>query len=373
VKPVSAAWTRTITGSHRALYRATVVTTYQTGVQPTGTRLPILGGDVVLDGTAAVRGSLDLTTTGAAMWPTRAVDLLAPYGNEIHVERGIQYTDALVEYKSLGYFRIETVEQDEPPDGPIRITGQDRMAGIIAARLLKPQQFASGTTLGSIATTLVTQVYPGASVQWDDATDATVLVRSLVADDDRFTFLDQLIRGAGKRWYWDHRGVLVIRTPPSTTTPVWDIHSGPGGVLVEVSRRLTRDGVYNAVVASGEAVDTYDPPRATAYDLGPSSPTRYDGRFGPTPYFFTSPAIQTKVQALAAAQTELRRRLGLPYVMDLSAVPNPALEPDDPVSVRVPRQGRQTHVLDRVTIPLRDGAAMTAQTREQSLTLTTTT
>ncbi len=372
MKPVSTAWGRTIIGSHRALYRATVLASYQTGLTPTGTRIPILGGDVVLDGTAAVRGSLDLTTDGTGMWPTRAADLLAPYGNEVFIERGIQYTDALVEYKSLGYYRIESVEQDEPPDGPIRLTGQDRMAGIIAARLLKPVQFAAGTTLGSVVTTLVQQVYPTAMIEWDDATDATVLVRSLVADDDRHQFLDDLVRGAGKRWYWDHRGVLVIRTP-STATPVWDIHSGPGGVLVEVSRRLTRDGVYNAVVASGEAVDTYDPPRAIAYDLQPNSPTRYDGPFGPVPYFFTSPAIQTRAQATRAAHTELARKLGLPHVMDLSAVPNPALEPDDPVSVRVPRQGQQVHVLDRITIPLRDGAEMTAQTREQSLTLITTT
>ncbi len=373
MRPVSAAWGRTIIGSHRPLYRATVCTTYQSGTTPTGTQVQILAGDVQLDGTAAVRGTLDLTVPGAAMWPTRADDLLAPYGTEVYVERGLHYRDDLVEYVGLGYYRIEAVEQDEPPEGSIRITGRDRMAGIIDAGLLSPQQFLTGASLGYVVTTLVQQVYPSATVEWDDATDLVVLTRSLIADDDRYAFLDDLIRGAGKRWYWDHRGVLVIRTAPDASTPVWDIHSGRGGVLLRVGRRLTRDGVYNAVVASGEAVDTYDPPRAVAIDNNPLSPTYFSGRFGPVPRFMTSATIQTRAQAATAADAELRRHLGLPHVMDLSAVPNPALEPDDPVSVRVRGEGRRTHILDSLTIPLADGAPMTATTREQTVVLISTT
>lgn len=372
MRPVSAAWGRTIIGTHKALYRATVCETFQTGTSPTGTRIPIIGGDVILDGTAAVRSTLDLVTTGAGMWPTRADSLLAPYGNEIFIERGLFYRDDLVEYKSLGYFRINTPEQEDPPDGPIRITGKDRMGVIVKARLISPVQFLAGASLGYVVTTLVQQVYPSAIVEWDDATDEVVLTRSLIADDDRYEFLDKLVRSSGKIWYWDHRGVLVIKTAPSATTPVWDIHAGPGGVLLKVSRRLTDEDVVNAVVASGEAVDSYDPPRGVAYDSNPLSPTYYSGRFGPVPGFLTSAAISTKAQAEAAAEAELRRRMGLPYNMDLSAVPNPALEPYDCVSVRVGREGRRTFVLDSLTIPLTDAQAMTASTREQTNVLITT-
>lgn len=372
MRPVSAAWGRTIVGSHRALYRATVCETYQTGVTPTGTRIEIIDGDVIIDGTARIRSTLDLTTPGAAMWPNRSNSLLAPYGNEIFVERGIHYTDALVEYVGLGYFRINTPDQEEPPDGEIRIIASDRMGRIVKADLIDPQQFAVGASLGFIVTTLVQQVYPSAVVEWDDATDAVVLTRSQIADGNRYEFLDRLVRGAGKIWYWDHRGVCVIKAVPSETVPLWEIHSGPGGVLLEVSRKLTDEDVYNAVVASGEAVDTYDPPRGVAYDSNPLSPTYYSGRFGPTPYFLTSQAIQTKAQAVAAAETELRRRIGLPHNMDLTAVPNAALEPYDPVSVRVPREGHETHVLDRIRIPLADGTPMTATTREQTSILITT-
>lgn len=372
MRPVSAAWGRTIIGSHRALYRATVCETYQTGTSPTGDRISIIDGDVILDGTATVRSTLDLTTPGQGMWATRAESPLAPYGNEVYVERGLFYTDDRVEFCGLGYFRINTIDQDEPPAGEIRIAGKDRMGQIIKARLITPQQFLIGATLGYVVTTLVQQVYPDAVVEWDDSTEDVVLTRSLIADDDRYDFLDKLIRSSGKIWYWDHRGVLVVKTAPDTTVPVWDIHAGPGGVLLKARRRLTDEDVYNAVVASGEAVDTYDPPRAVAYNNDTRSPTYYSGRFGPVPYFLTSAAIQTRSQAAAAAQAELRRRTGLPYIMDLSAVPNAALEPYDPVSVRVTQEGRRTHVLDSITIPLVDGAAMTATTREQSLTLIST-
>lgn len=365
--PVSAAWGRTIVGSHKALYRATVCETFQSGLTPTGTRIPILGGDVVLDGTASIRGTLDLTTLWA--WPERSDGLLAPYGNEIFIERGIFYTDALVEYKSLGYYRINTVDQDEPRDGPIRIAGKDRMGRIIKARLITPQQFLTGATLDYVVTTLVQQVYPTAVIEWDDDTGDVVLTRSLIAADDRFEFLDLLIRSHGKIWHFDYRGYLVIRTPPRAADPVWNMHSGPGGTLLKARRRLTDEDVYNAVVASGEAVDTFDPPRAVVYDNDPRSPTSYSGRFGPAPYFLTAAAIQNRAQAAMAAQGELRRRTGLVSGLDAVSVPNPAVEPWDPVSVRISRSGVRTRVLDTVVIPIVDGPPMTAATREQSLTL----
>jgi hypothetical protein len=56
--------------------------------------------------------------------------------------------------------------------------------------------------------------------------------------------------------------------------------------------------------------------------------------------------------------------------VDLSTVPNPALEPDDPVRVRHgDRDAPETHVLESVTVPLVQGAPVTAATREQTVIL----
>lgn len=369
MRPVSEAWKRTVTGSHSMVARATVCTTFQTGVNPTGTAIPILGGDVILDGTAEIRATLDLLTDGNGMWPSLADSLLAPYGNEIYVERGIRYSDESVEYVGLGYFRIQAPEQDEAPDGPIRIAGRDRMAGIVDARLVSPRQFPAETTLGVIMTALVTEVYADAVIEWDDDTDDDVITRSMICEEDRFDFLDKLVKGRGKVWYWDHRGALTIKTMPDPADPVAEVMSGAGGVLLSLSRALTRDRVYNAVVAAGEATDTNEPVFAVAIDNNPASPTYYFGRFGPVPRFFTSQFL-TVASVADAAEAMLRRELGLPYNLNFRLAPNAALEPWDPVAVRAGRgQGRETHVLERLTIPLTPQGDMTADTREQTVVL----
>lgn len=374
MRPVSAAWEPTIRGSHRMLVRATVCETFQTGVSPTGTEIPILAGSVTVDGTQAIRSTLDLTTAGTfddgrRAWPKSGDQLLlAPYGNEIFVERGLFYSDDLVEYCPLGYFRIQTPDQDDSPDGPIRVVAQDRMAGIVEARLLQPVQFMAGTTLGVVVNTLITAIYPDAVIEWDDATNLLTLDRTVITEQDRYGFIDDLITSRGKVWYWDHRGVLTIKDLPDATTPVYTVDNGRDGVEVSVTRHITRDGVYNAVVATGEAGDTQTPVLGIALNLDPDSPTYYNGRFGKVPQFYSSPLLTTDGQALAAATTLLRKKLGLPYSVKFGTVANPALEPYDPIRVRQ-RDGAEMHVLQSLTIPLVEDTPMTAQTKEQTVVL----
>lgn len=370
MRAVSQAFLRTITGSHSMVARARVCATFQTGTSPTGTEIPIFDGDVRMDGTAQIRATVDLTTDGNRLWPTHADSLFAPYGNEVYVERGIRFSDEQIEYVGLGYFRIQSPDQETAPDGPIRLAGRDRMAGIVDARLIAPQQFLAGASLGFIMDTLVTQVYPGATIEWDDNTDDAVITRSMICEQDRFAFLDDLVRSRGKIWHWDHRGILVIRSVPDPSDPVFAVHSGPGGVLVRVSRRLSRDGVYNAVVASGTGADTLAPAQAVAIDNNPLSPTYFFGRFGPVPRYYTSPFLSSNAQASDAAAAILTQSLGLPYSIDLTAVPNPALEPYDPITIRPGYgQGKETHVLQTLTVPLVPREPMTGTTREQTVVL----
>jgi Domain of unknown function (DUF5047) len=385
VRPVSAAFLRTIRGSHTMIARARVVASGQSGVAPVGTEVAIEGGNVALDATAQVRSTLDLTIDGTAMWPTTAANpLLGIAGKEIFVERGVTYGSGQREWVSLGYHRVDTIGQDEAPDGPIRITGSDRMATIVDAKLIQPRQFTAATTLGAVVANLINEVFPAAGIEWDDATSANTLGTAQVTTDDRYGFLNDLITAQGKIWYWDYRGVLVIKDPPSPVNPVYDINAGPGGVLVKAGRELTRDGMYNAVVATGEGADNTAPVWAIAYDNNPASPTYFGsgisggavvgaGPFGPVPSFYTSPLLQTAAQAQKAASNLLLQLLGQPYSMDLTAVPNCALEPYDPVRVIYPARARsyaqvtETHILQTLSVPLVAADAMTASTRQQTL------
>jgi len=366
VRPVSDRFLAALRGSHKACFQALVVAAGQTGTSPTGTEVPILGGDVQVDAKAAIRSTLVLSTDGDGTFPGSASDDFAPFGNEVFVRRGIEFGGGSVEWVSLGYFRINSVEQDDAPDGPLRVAGQDRMSGLIEARLLAPVQFAATDSYGTVVDTLVTEVFPWATVEWDDATDTDLLARALIAEEDRWGFLDELVTGKGKIWYWDHRGILVIKDAPDPEDVVWQCNAGAGGVMTSLSRDLSREGVYNAVVATGEALDTTAPPRAVAVDDNPDSPTYWEGDFGKVPRFYTSPFITTDGQALTAATAILRQNLGLPYNVQFGQVPNPALEPHDPIAVNS-GVGAELHVIERLTIPLDVDTEQVGTTRQQTL------
>lgn len=366
MRPVSDRFLSSLRGSHRAVTQAFVVAAGQTGTSPDGTELAVIGGDVQLDAGADIRSTVALTVDGTDAFPTAAGSPLAPYGNELFVRRGIAFGGGAVEWVSLGYFRINSAEQDEAPNGPIRLAGQDRMGGIVKARLVAPVQFAATDTYGEVVEQLVTEVYPAAVIEWDDTAETDPLARSVIAEEDRFAFLAELVTGLGKIWYWDHRGHLVIKNVPDPGDPVWDADSGENGVLIDMGREISDEGVYNAVVVTGEAVDTNEPPSAVAYDDNPDSPTYWHGDFGKVPKFYTSSFITTEAQAQTTANAMLRENLGVPYNVDFQSIVNPALEPWDPIRVRL--AGRtETHVLSRLTVPLSPLTAMSAETREQTL------
>lgn len=371
MRAVSNQFLETLRGSHVAVFRARVCDTFQTGTNPTGAEIGIVSGDVVSSAKADIRSTLSLTTD--SLWPRGADDLLAPYGNEVYVERGVAYGNGQTEYVGLGYFRINSPEQEVTPDGAIDISATDRMSGIIDARFLYPRQFPSSATRGQVVSALITEVYPAAVIEWDDtAVRDRTLGRTIVAERDRYATLHDLVTSLGKVGYFDHRGVFVVKTAAVVTgAPSWTIDAGTNGVLVQMSRAITREGIYNVVVTSGEATDTAPPTYAAVADLSTTSPTRYGGRFGPVPRFYTSPFITNRQQATEAAAGLLRKSLGLPYQVDLQAVPNPALEPGDVVKVRYPSKTRslslrsEVHVIDTVTIPLDPGTPVSLRTRKQ--------
>lgn len=378
--PVSAAFLAAVTGSHGILVGAILCNPPgQTGVNPTGTALQVVDGDVTLDGAADIRGTLSLDV--ADYWPTLTSTgtlstQLTPYGAEIFVYRAITYGNGNTEAAPLGYYRITAVEQADNPKNALTITGQDRMSAIKDARFTQIEQFQPGVTNGAMLLSLLSDVYPGVSILWDDTTvrDQTI-GRLYTTTNERLDAVTDLMASLGKIGYWRYDGQFQVKTPPSSTAPVWTIGSGAGGVLVGISRSLNRDGVYNAAVVTGQGADTIPPVTSIQVDGNASSPTYFFGPFGKVPQFLSSPLITTQAQADAAAATLLQSQLGLPYSVDLTAVPNPALEPYDPVQVTYPFDQRlvgrgdssETHVLSQIKIPLGVSGALTANTRVVTL------
>ncbi len=343
--------------------RVKVLTSFQSGTAPTGTEIPIIDGDVRSDASADVRSSLDLTTSGDGMWPLQPTDLLAPYGNELFVERGINYGNGTIEIVSLGYFRINSTQQDDGPNGPIKLTASDRMVGIVDARLPFPVQFSAGTPIEDVFTQLVFEVYPDATIELDLDVLGSTFSTDHVVDEDRYGFLRDVARSRGKIMYWDYRGVLKVTDPPDPTTPVFTAKTGSYGVIVTLSRSLSRQGVYNGVVATGESTTDEPPVTSLVFDSNPNSPTYWNGRFGRVPRFYYSSFISTTDAATSAAASILQQAIGLPYSINLDMIPNPALEPYDPIRIES-SDSIDVHVIDSLTIPLTYTGTMSGTTRK---------
>jgi hypothetical protein len=365
--PATGALLRTLKGSHRVLVDARVLTTFQTGDDPDGTAVDVAGGDVQMDATAEIQRTLELVTGGTDRWPRRAGDLLAPYGNEIFVRRGVDLGPNVAPlWFPLGYFRIDSPEQDDVPDGPIRLSCSDRMAGIVDGELMAPREFAATRTNMSVFRELVEEIYPDATIVFDELGSET-LGRTLVAERSRYRILKDIADSLGKIMFWDGEGFLRVEDAPDPAEPVWDVYAGAGGVQISLARGVTRRGVFNAVVASGEGSDADDPVRAVAIDANPLSPTYFGGRFGRVPRFYASPLLTTPGQAATAAAQMLRRSIGLPYSVDFRSIVNPALRPHQPIRIRDRGGNRELHIVERLTIPLLADVAMSGITREQTL------
>lgn len=356
-----------MTGSHLIAVRATALTSYQEGVSPSGTVIGIVGGDVTLDATADVRGALDCTTDGTG-WDTRpGRSLLQPYGTELYIERGVVLGGSTT-WVGQGYFKIQSVEQATAPDGNLEITGSDRMQGIIDAELPSPRSYSATDTVQTVFNDLVLEVYPAATISFDYDASSDELGSPQVTDTDRHGFLADLVTTRGKVMYWDYQGHLVITSPPDPASPVWTVGAGKGGVLISADRTLSRDGVNNAVVVTSSGSGTTDAPLAVAYDNNPSSPTYYYGPYGQVPLTFSNPLVTSYDSAAAAAVLLLQKAITLPLTANLTAVPNPALEPLDPLKVTYGKGSAPdtSMVIDTITIPLNATDPWTATVHDPS-------
>lgn len=377
MRPVSATFLDALTASHKIVCRATVVNNNPFGLTPTGTVIPIIEGDVRLTERGDVKSTLDMTTS-ADYW-----DLLQPYGAEVFIERGIDYGAGAREFVGLGYFRVERVEQDRAPLGPIRITGKDRTAQLMQNRVLFPYQFPAGRTHAQAFSRLVngddgagqsTQGYgmflyipvPISFVAYVGS--SKVVPTGAIVQDSTYDFLAELAAGQDAVLRFNASGQLeIISTKVVSSASVYTIGSGHLGTLIEAKRSTSREHVYNIVSAYGS--DPVNPTNySIAYNDGPSGVQWAGGFasgpwFGPCPRYYASPLLKTQTQCDTAAQSILERYTGLPRTLSVFSVPNPALEPLDVITVRLNLSSSETHVISDVTIPLTANGYVEINTR----------
>lgn len=330
--------------------------------------LPVSSGSITVDATSQTRRTGTLGIADPTYWPDDPFDVLSPLGSELGIEYGIVLPDRTIEWVPVLRGPITNVARQRPGSGDAALTVSvaDRSSKVAEARYDQPAQTIAGATTVSEIRRLITEVLPAVTVT--DLTGSTQVAAQLDIERERWADgLEKLADSIAAEVFADPLGNFTIRPQPLiTTTPVWVVASGPGGILVSLDEKKTRELAYSRVVASGQRTDGTPPVWAAVSDTDPTSPTYVSGPFGVKTRFYASPLLTTTAQCTSAAAALLARTTGMAGSVTLTALVNPALDAGDVLLVR--DHGTVTaHIIDSLTIPLTVGDAQQITTRSIAL------
>lgn len=372
--PVSDRFLASLRGPHKIAVRATLVEeTPQFGLNPIGTPIPVVGGNVTVQALSDIKSTLTMQV------PAEYWDQVQPFGAEIFIERGIEFAPGDAEYVGLGYHRIEQAEQTNAPYGPITVTALDRIAQLQQNKLAFPLPLNNGDSHRNVFERLVNGIaipqqatYPGLSpdgygmyldarvpIYWVGSynPDTTLIIGDQIVEDDAYAYLAQLIKFYYAGIRFRNTGEMEVYSLKfDFSHAVATIHAGAGGQIIGTQRLVKRTDVHNVVTAYGS-----DPSSITdfiiTFNADSASPLAWNKstypKFGPSPTYYSSPLLQTDGDVELAGEVLLRRYIALPLTYTLQVVCNPALQTNDPIDVIIrPEFPASRAMIDQIIIPL---------------------
>lgn len=249
---------------------------------------------------------------------------LAPFGQTLRVDVGIDLGRSGVEWLTRGEFLIQGTQLD---GDTVTVEAVGMLTLIDEARFVSPFQ-----PTGTFVSTVKDLVEPALTVEIDAALTDRAVPGSLSWDENRLDGLYELLDAWPAVAYVNASGVLYVTTVDATGG-TYALTDGTDGTVVQWSSGSTRDGAANVVVARGQTADGTQV-QGVAIDTETTSPLRYGGSFNPlpVPYYFESPLLTTTAQCAAAARTILARlRRSSARFLSAQLVPNPALQVGDTI------------------------------------------
>jgi hypothetical protein len=107
-----------------------------------------------------------------------------------------------------------------------------------------------------------------------------------VYEEERLDAISALASRVNAQVFIDGDGVVQVTPLPSLDNPQFSYSLGSDSTLLSVGLNMTREGVYNAVIAKGEQVEGQAPLVSVATEV--SGPAAWGGPFGRVPLFFSS-------------------------------------------------------------------------------------
>jgi hypothetical protein len=338
--------------------------------------LPIIDGSVTASRDGNIRRSATLTVAGEEYVPEEITDLLHPLSShEFKVFRGIRFADGTEEFVPLGIFGIEDTDiEDDGDQLTVSIKGFDRSKQIQRNKWTRPYFVEEGLNYGEAIKAMILNRRPSTQFAFtyiDEITPPMIFGSSgLNSGGDPWSDVVGLAESLGMQIYFNVEGYCRIQKEPDpSTAPVaWEFKEGEEATILSATRGLTRENVYNHVVAFAAGSSLADPVRIDVVDDDPTSPTYYLGSFGDVPTYYRSTTISSVSQTTEAAQALLRKSLGTPEQISFNHIVVPMLQVGDTVRIRNTRMGLdQKHIIDKITIPLTHSGSASAQTRQRQV------
>lgn len=243
-----------------------------------------------------------------------------------------EFISTTEEYVPLATLVVTDVEGSYPQ---LSVTGYDRMWFL--DRFSAAYAIVKGTDYDVAMRDLLASQVPASQLAINiPNTDLNVSAANLLFNeqDSAQDALHSLGTGAGWSVFVDPMGVFTAIDEPSTDDdPVMSYAPGQFSMMMRPRRSIAASQFYNAVVFTGESpANGAAPFRGYAQDDDPNSLT-YVGNVGVHVYFESSPLMTSNAQCTLAAKTALLRVLGIPDVITVPIIPNPALDSGDVIQV----------------------------------------
>jgi hypothetical protein len=332
-------WSEAVTGSTKPVIQAFL---WKSGklIQ----ELNVADASVNFDSSQDVRATAELVITDpdGTLAPTNMGSPLTPFGSRIQIIAGFDVgSDRMM--VSLGWFVIWDMTIDEAwqsykfSDGSssdvrkgavMRLQLRDLMQLVVDYKFLAPATSFKADAWSEIVY-LLKGVLPYSVPSWYTPTNTLTAV---TYSESRMEAIKGWAAKLNAEPIIDTYGnfTLALKNPTQTVTPTlfaWDVN------LTQYTKSLTRDGVYNIVVAKGKDTSGNN---IIAYSTLKDGPTAWNGPFGPRPIIYQNDSLnnQTALQAwadslLATAKTQNTQTI------EVSCLPNPAIELGDYATLKL--------------------------------------
>lgn len=343
--------------------RKTVVDIYYNNVA-VETDVPVSDGSVSVDRNAAIRRTASVTIPDRALVPSlEEGGVLEPYGTEFKIKHGIVYPDGTEELIPLGVFVLDTTSWNDS-SGPIPSVDLVDRAMIMNRAQIGPALGASGKLAQSFLETIFYYFWPDLTITYGSGVDTTVRVPGGTSFDngDHWAIVTQMASLMGAEIYFDQDGLPVVNALPvfddtiTVADAVYTVDAGENGVLLDASRSVSREEVYNSVYVVGQGSQSGSVPVGHVYNNDPASPTYREGPFRKMGIRIENNLLMTNAQCVSFAQQELLKYRRLARTLSLSSLPNPALDGGDIIKAQYLDGSSDPALIERINFPLAGGA-----------------